>query len=110
LPVAADQPNPPILTAEDVPCNRHHYKEIASDRICSSQFKKATASVNGSIQFSLLGGAETKRGGCGAAQDKDATMFTNRQQPWFERAKELVDLHREAARNAPAESNPWWRS
>jgi len=56
-------------------------KEIAIDQIASTQFKKATAFVNGSIQFSLLGGAETKRGGFDAAQDEDAIMFTNKQQP-----------------------------
>jgi len=80
-------------------------KVIAIDQVSSTQFKKATAFINGYIQFSLLGGAETKRGGFDAAQDENAIMFTNKQQPGFEKAKELVDLYREAARRAAPESN-----
>jgi len=79
-------------------------KEIAIDQVSGTRFKKATAFVNGYIQFSLLGGAETKRGGFDAAQDENAIMFTNKQQPGFERAKELVDLYREATRSAAEEN------
>ncbi len=32
-------------------------------------------------------------------------MFTNKQQPGFEKAKDLVERHREAARRTVAESN-----
>ncbi len=77
-------------------------KEIAIDQISGTQLKRATAFVNGYIQFSLPGG-EKKRGGFAAAQDEDSIMFTSKQQPGFEMAKELVDLYREAARNAAAE-------
>ena len=34
----------------------------------------------------------------------NAVMFTNKQQPGFERARELIELHREAARNAAPDS------
>jgi hypothetical protein len=78
-------------------------KQIAIDQRSSTQFKKATAFVNGYIGFSLVGGAETKLSGFAAAQDDDSIMFTNKQQPGFEKAKELVDLYREAARNVAAE-------
>jgi len=79
--------------------------EIAIDHVSSTQLKKATALINGYIRFSLLGGAAAKRGGFDAAQDENAIMFTNKQQPGFEKAGELVDRYREAARNAAAESS-----
>ena len=75
-------------------------KVIAIDQVSSTQFKKATAFINGYIQFSLQEGAEAKRGGLGAAQDENAIMFTNKQQPGFAKAKELIDLYCEAARGA----------
>lgn len=75
-------------------------KEIAIDQISGTQLKKATMFINGYIRFSLLGGAVAERGGFDAAQDEDAIMVTNKQQPGFEKAKELVDRYREAARNA----------
>jgi hypothetical protein len=78
-------------------------KEIAIDQVSSTQFKKATAFINGYIRFSPGGGAETKRGGFDAAQDENAIMFTSKQQPGFEKAMGLVDLYREAARNAAAD-------
>jgi len=80
-------------------------KVIAIDQVSSTQLKKATAFVNGYIQFSLPGG-ETKRGGLAAAQDEDAIMFTNKQQPSFEMARELVDRYCDAARNATATRSP----
>jgi len=75
-------------------------KEIAIDQVSGTQLKDATAFINGYIQLSLLGGTQAKRGGFEAAQDEDSIMFTNKQQPGFEKAKELVDRYREAARNA----------
>ena len=38
-------------------------------------------------------------GGFDAAQDENAVMFTNKQQPGFEWAKELIDRYVEAARS-----------
>jgi hypothetical protein len=78
-------------------------KEIAIDQVSGTQLKRATAFINGYIGFSLVGGAETRLSGFAAAQDDDSIMFTNKQQPGFEKAKELVDLYREAARKAAAE-------
>jgi hypothetical protein len=75
-------------------------KEIAVDQIVGTQFKKATTFINGYIRFSLAGGTETKGGGFDAAQDENAIMFTDKQQPAFARAKELIDLYGEAARDA----------
>jgi hypothetical protein len=79
-------------------------KLIAIDQVSGTRLKQATAFINGYLQLSLHGGAEKGRGGFDAAQDEDAIMFTKKQQPGFEMAKELVDLYREAAREAAAES------
>jgi len=79
-------------------------KEIAIEQVSGTQLKEATAFINGYIQFSLLGGAQAKRGGFEAAQDEDSIMFTNKQQPGFKKAKELVDRYREAARNVTGSS------
>ena len=79
-------------------------KEIAIDQVTGTRFKNATAFINGYIQFSLIGDAEPRRGAFDAAQDENSVMFTNKQQPGFERARELIELHREAARNAAPDS------
>jgi hypothetical protein len=80
-------------------------KEIAIDQVTGTRFKNATAFFNGYIQFSLIGDAETRSGAFDAAQDENSVMFTNRQEPGFERARELIELHREAALNAAPDSN-----
>ena len=80
-------------------------KEIAIDRVAGTRFKDATAFLNGYIQFSLIGDTEARRGAFDAAQDENSVMFTIKQQPGFEKARELIELHREAARNAAPDSN-----
>jgi hypothetical protein len=80
-------------------------KEIAVDQVAGIRFKDATAFFNGYIQFALIGDAETRRGAFDAAQDVNSVMFTNKQQPAFERARELVEHHREAARDAAPDAN-----
>jgi hypothetical protein len=78
-------------------------REIAIDQVAETEFKKATAFINGYIRFSIVGGAAAKRGALDAAQDENAVMFSAKQQPYFEKAKELVDVHRQALRNAAPE-------
>ena len=73
-------------------------KAIPFDQVAGAQLKPATAFVNGYVLVSILGQAEPEDGGLDAAQDENAVMFTLKQQPGFEWAKELVDRHREAAR------------
>jgi hypothetical protein len=73
-------------------------KAIPSDQVAGARFKPATAFVNGYIRLSILGEAEPEGGGLDAAQDENAVMFTLKQQPGFEWAKELVDRYRAAAR------------
>lgn len=79
--------------------------EIAIGQIVDTRLKVASPFINGHIQFSLAEGPERGRGGLEAALDENAVMFTNKQQPGFEKAKELVNGHREAAQRAVAESN-----
>ncbi|HZL64322.1 MAG TPA: hypothetical protein VFD50_05155 [Thermoleophilia bacterium] len=73
-------------------------KEIAIGEIVDARIKAASPFINGYIQFSLVADAETRGGGFAAAQDENSIMFTSKQQPGFEKAKELVERHREAAR------------
>ena len=80
-------------------------KEIAIELVAGTRWKNATAFLNGYIQFSLIGDAEPRGGAFDAAQDEDSVMFTNKQQPGFERARELIELHREAALNSAPDSN-----
>jgi hypothetical protein len=75
-------------------------REIAIDQVSGIQFKKATRFVNGYIRFSLAGDVETKRSGFDAAQDADSVMFGIKQQPVFEKARELVDIYRRDVRRA----------
>jgi hypothetical protein len=80
-------------------------KEIAVDQVAGTGFKNATAFINGYIQSSLIGDVETRRGAFDASQDENAITFTIKQQPGFEKARELIELHREAIRNAAPDSN-----
>ena len=72
-------------------------KAIPIDQVAGVQLKPATAFVNGYVRLSVLGEAEPEGGGLDAAQDENAVMFTLKQQPGFEWAKELIDRNREAA-------------
>jgi hypothetical protein len=72
-------------------------KELALDQVAGVQLKQATTFVNGYIRLSIAGQTEPAGGGLDAAQDEDAIMFTVKQQPGFEWAKELIDRHRAAA-------------
>jgi hypothetical protein len=71
-------------------------KAIPLDQVAGAQLKQATAFVNGFIRLSIIGQAEPEGGGLDAAQDENAVMFTIKQQPGFEWAKELIDRYREA--------------
>ena len=80
-------------------------REIAIELVAGTRWKNATTFLNGYIQFSLIGDAETRRGAFDAAKDDNSVMFTNKQQPGFEKARELIERHREASRNAAPDSN-----
>ena len=73
-------------------------KEIAIDQVAGTGFKNATAFINGYIQFSLIGDAETRRGAFDAAQDENSVMFTNKQQPALRHPFESAAAFRAATR------------
>jgi len=73
-------------------------KDIQISSISAIQFKKAGSFLNGYIQFSFFGGAETKAGIMDATRDENTVMFTSNQQPEFEAIKFEI----ERRKNAPS--------
>jgi hypothetical protein len=80
-------------------------KEIGLDQISAVQFKKNGFATVGYIQFSFMGGGETKRGMKDAVNDENSILFKKSQEPDFLRAKELIEEYRQALRQ-PAASQP----
>ncbi|MFH1325712.1 MAG: DUF4429 domain-containing protein [archaeon] len=66
-------------------------KKIALKHISAIQFKSAGLMANGYIQFSFIGGQESKRGILMATQDENTIMFNKKQQPEFEKIKEQIE-------------------
>jgi hypothetical protein len=66
-------------------------KEILLKQISSIQFRKASVFTNGYIQFSFLGGLETKRGLFDAVNDENTIMFNKRQMTGFEEIKSTIE-------------------
>jgi len=66
-------------------------KEILISQISAIQLKKAGMLTNGYIQFSFLGGHETKSGIFNATRDENTIMFNTKQQNAFLELKEKVD-------------------
>lgn len=73
-------------------------KRISMKDITAIQFKEPGALTNGYIQFSFMGGAETKRGVFDAAQDENSVIFNKSQRNAF---RAILD-HVEGLRGAPA--------
>ncbi len=66
-------------------------KEILIKSISSIQLKKASFLINGYIQFSFIGGQETKGGILDATKDENTIMFNSKQQPDFIKIKEAIE-------------------
>ena len=75
-------------------------KVIKATAITSVQFKKVGMITSGYIQFSLMGGGESKGGVFDATQDENTVMFVKKQEKDFERIRDAV----QAVLNAPAAS------
>ena len=58
-------------------------KEISISQISAIQFKKPGPITNGYIQFSFIGGLETKAGIFDAAKDENSIIFNAKQEPAF---------------------------
>jgi len=65
-------------------------KEIHVGQVSAVQFKKAGMATNGYIQFSFLGGHETKSGLFNATQDENTVMFNTGQAKQFQAIKDAV--------------------
>ena len=80
-------------------------KEIDLHQVSAVQFKKNGLATAGYIQFSFLGGSETKQGIHDAVTDENSIVLKKSQEPDFIRAKELLDEYRAALR-APVPAPP----
>jgi len=74
-------------------------KDIYLSQISSIQLKKAGGFTNGYIQFSFLGGQETKGGIFDATQDENTIMFKPSQQAQFLLIKQEIDKRISQLRN-----------
>jgi hypothetical protein len=77
-------------------------KEIDLSQISAIQFKKSGALTAGYIQFSFVGGAETKGGIRDAVNDENSILFNDGQESAFRHARRLVDEYRSRLRRPPA--------
>lgn len=66
-------------------------KEIPLKNITAVQFKLPGSVTNGYIQFSLLGGNESRGGAFDAAGDENTVMFTKNQESDFKEIKRFID-------------------
>ncbi|MBI4918840.1 hypothetical protein HY837_02855 [archaeon] len=66
-------------------------KKIAIKQISAIQFKPASFFFNGYIEFSFMGGAESKRGIMSATRDENTVFFNKKQQKEFEKIKEKLE-------------------
>jgi hypothetical protein len=70
-------------------------KEIDVRQISSIQLKKNGLGTVGYIQFAFVGGREAKRGIGQATSDENTILFSNKVEPEFLRAKELIESYRD---------------
>jgi hypothetical protein len=83
-------------------------KEILLSSISAIQFKQAGLLTNGFIQFSFIGGQETKGGLFDATKDENSIMFNKGQAKQFEAAKLEIEQRMSAMRTgatAPAHAS-----
>ena len=66
-------------------------KDILLSSITSIQFKAVGSFTAGYIQFSYMGGLESKRGILQAAEDENSVMFTEAQEPEFRKLKCAIE-------------------
>lgn len=79
-------------------------KEIHVAQVSAVQYKDAGLAFNGYIQFSFLGGHETKAGIFNATQDENTVMFNTGQAKRFRELKDAVQARMseiQSARMAP---------
>jgi hypothetical protein len=80
-------------------------QQIPIEDVASAQLKESTTLKNGYLYLQLHGCE--RKGGFDAARDSHAIMFTKKQQPAFQKAKELIDQYgADAAQPAPGPGIP----
>lgn len=77
-------------------------KIIPLESITAVQFRAAGTLVNGYIQFSILGGVESRRGVFDAAADENTVVFTDREEPDFRRLHRELERYRQERRRGAA--------
>jgi hypothetical protein len=82
------------------------HKEIDLRQISAVQFKRNGLATAGYIQFSFLGGTETKQGIRDATRDENSIIFGKGREADFVKAKELIDEYRAALLAPPATTPP----
>ncbi|MES2523235.1 MAG: SHOCT domain-containing protein [Gemmatimonadota bacterium] len=75
-------------------------KSIPLDSITAVQFRQAGPLVNGFIQFSIVGGVESRRGMWDAAADENTVVFTRAEEPEFQRIHRALESYRQQRRSA----------
>lgn len=65
-------------------------KEIPFSSIVAVQFKKASAFLNGYLQFTILGGNENRRGLMAATKDENSFLFRSNQNEVTEEIREYI--------------------
>ena len=66
-------------------------KEIPLKNITAVQFKPCGSVTNGYIQFTILGGVESRGGAFDAAGDENTVMFSQKQEFAFREIKRYID-------------------
>lgn len=66
-------------------------KEIPMKNITAVQFKPSGSLTNGYIQFSILGGIESRGGVFDATRDENSVLFTKSQESAFREIKRYID-------------------
>lgn len=69
-------------------------KTIRLDQVTAVEFRRATRLLNGFIQLTVQGGRETAAGFGQAGRDENSVIFSYKQMPAFERARELIEQYR----------------
>jgi len=78
-------------------------KRIPFASITAVQFKPSGTFTSGYIQFSILGGAESRGGLLSATSDENSVLFKGaKQSASFERLREIVEASSKAARPSSA--------
>lgn len=81
-------------------------KRFAYSSITAIQFRDATKMMSGYIQFSILGGNESRTGIWDATKDENTVMFTFEQSASFQKLRDLVEARMQPSHSSLAHPAP----